>query len=174
MFKDSAAYRDFSHKSKEKILKYIEAMYTQDSQLNQIMDLEQRKKSACEKAGLNPNDKWVQDMMALKSTDANEKINELIFRFITTQNSNRYIALISNQQLFWKMQHKLMVDYNDDDELKDLDMQTKLSEKSDQLLDRIEEQMKKIFVDKAEIEMAELKIRSMLPAESRVKRSITQ
>lgn len=146
------------------ISQYIELMYSEKSELNQIQDLEERKKTACAKAKLNYDDSAIQEMIHLKNKD----VNEQIFNFTKQNNSNKYILLISNQHLFWEQMQQLMEPLKvakdeDDNLLKDINLKNTISEKSESLLQRIDNLYKEIYKDIDVIEMAGEKIRLMRP-----------
>lgn len=151
-----------------KTLKYIQHLYSKDSELNKIASLDERKKEACKRAGLD----WEksQDIVNLKD----KKINREIFDFLSSENPNEYVMLVSDQQLFWEMQHIKMESLDTDkaDEesiLKSINLKNTISAKSEELLERINRTFEKIYNHKDEIEMAKQQLRIMRP-EERVKR----
>jgi hypothetical protein len=152
-------------KLQKNVEQYIQLVYSEKSELNQVQDLEDRKKQACQKAKLNYDLPEVQDIIHLR----NEAVNEKVFEHLRTQNRNDYILLVSDQHLFWEMQQRQIepldrpVNNDKDTVLKDLDLKTKLSEKSDQLLVRIKSRYKDVFGENEEVEMASKKIRLMRP-----------
>jgi hypothetical protein len=164
-FKDSAVYQKFDHKFKDKILKYMEAMYLQSSDLNHIDDPHDKRKRACIKAGLDFSEKWVLEMSNLSDED----LNTIIFHFINYNNTNRYTNFLANQQLLWRVQGELMKEFKMDDDLKDFQLKITLSEKSEQLLERVENQKKLIYKSDAEIKMAEKQVQA-ISVEQRIKR----
>lgn len=156
-------------KISKNIEQYIELVYSEKSDLNKIVDLQERKKQACIKAKLNFNDESVQLIVNMKD----EKVNPRIFDYLTSQNSNDFILLLSDQHLFLQMQQRLMEPLaqtqNTDSDLKDLDLKTKISEKSESLLERMKLRYSKIFKGDHEQEFAIQKIRLMRP-EERIKK----
>lgn len=151
-----------------KTLKYIQHLYSKDSDLNKIASLDERKKEACKRAGLD----WQksQDIVNLKD----KKINREIFDFLSSENPNEYVMLVSDQQLFWEMQHIKMesLDTEKADEesiLKAINLKNTISAKSEELLERINRTFEKIYNYKDEIEMAKQQLRIMRP-EERVKK----
>jgi hypothetical protein len=156
-------------KISKNIDQYIELVYSEKSDLNKIIDLQERKKQACAKAKLNFNDEAIQLIVNMKD----EKVNIRIFEYLTTQNSNEFILLLSDQHLFLQMQQRLMEPLaqtaNTDSDLKDLDLKTKISEKSESLLDRMTSRYLKIFKGSAEQDFATQKVRLMRP-EERIKK----
>jgi hypothetical protein len=152
-------------KISKNIEQYIELVYSEKSELNTVQDLQERKKQACAKAKLNFNDEAVQLIVTMKD----EKVRAKIFDYLVSQNSNDFILLVSDQHLFWQMQQRLMEPLaqttNTDSDLKDLDLKTKISEKSESLLERIKMRYRSIFKGESEQEIGAQKIRLMRPEE---------
>lgn len=152
-----------------KTLKYIQHLYSKDSDLNKIASLDERKKEACKRAGLD----WEksQDIVNLKD----KKINKEIFDFLSSENPNEYVMLVSDQQLFWEMQHIKMEpldikeDIDPESTLKAINLKNTISAKSEELLERINRTFEKIYNYKDEIELAKQQLRIMRP-EERVKK----
>lgn len=143
---------------------YIELVYSEKSDMNIIQDLGERKKMACEKSKLDYNSDAIQSIVNMKDLI----VNEQIFEFLRTQNSNDYVLLISDQHLFWELMQrnaKPMAE-SGDAELKDCDLKLKISEKCEPLLDRIKARYKSIFIGEAEQKVAENKMKT---AEQRLK-----
>lgn len=156
---------------KENIEKYIELMYSEESPLNKIENLENRKKSAAEQSGLDhDNDSHIK-IMSLKD----EIVNIKIFDFINKNNSNRYIQLISDQQLFWDIQIRKMQplaegkDIDEDMILKNINLKTTISRTADELRERIEKMYTLIYKNEETKDMAEKQVRLMSP-EQRLKK----
>lgn len=147
---------------------YIRLVYDQRSELNKIHNLEERKVAACVKVKLDINLEKVKDLMHMRDKDA----NVMIFEYLKNNNSNEFILLLSDQHLFWEIQQRqiepLLKSEDADSVMKDLDLKTKMSEKSKDLLDRIKERYTMIFIGEKEQEMAVEKMRIMRP-ESRLK-----
>lgn len=149
---------------KDNLKTYIRLMYSKDSELNSIPVLDDRKRKACELAGMD----WdkSQDIVHLK----NEKTNEAIFDYLKTETPNDYIKLIADQQLFWEMQKIQMTpvdtkDTDDDKVLKNIQLKNTLSGNSETLLDRINRGYEKIFGAPEEVDMAKKVVRMMRPEE---------
>lgn len=145
------------------IQQYIELVYSEKSDLNTIQDLDERKKTACEKAKLDHSSDVIQKMLKMQDKDTNEQI----FDFLIANNREEFILYISDQHLFYELQKRQMKSMKDDDsdsELKDLDLKTKISEKSEQLLERIKVRRAKLFGGKDEQEAA-AKVRMQRPEE---------
>lgn len=157
-------------KDKSKIDKYIQSMYSRESKLNQTTDLQERQIQACSIAGLTITNLDVQEMINLK----NEGTNELIFNFLSKENPNEYIMLISDQHLFLEIQRKKMLplkDSIDDDEmLKNLNLKTAMSAKSEEILERINRMLKVIYKTENEINLASNIIKLKSP-EQRIKKT---
>ena len=145
------------------IQQYIELVYSEKSELNVIQDLDERKKTACEKAKLDYAADATQAIIHMR----NKEVNEQIFDFLIANNPEEFILYISDQHLFGELQKrqmKTMKDEDSDSELKDLELKTKISEKSEQLLERIKSRRAKLFGGKEEQEAAG-KIRMLRPEE---------
>jgi len=150
---------------KDEIQKYIELVYSQTSLQQKIEDLNERKIEAAKKAKLNPDDLETKKIMSLK----NEKVRKAIVDYITKNNSSRFIKLIADQQLFWSMQEKLMKPLEDDDDGAKL---MSISEKSQDLLERIEKNYKALF-EEQELQEEGKKVVRMISHEERLK-SVTK
>lgn len=151
-------------KLSKNIEQYIDLVYSEKSDLNQVQDLQERKKQACAKAKLDFNSESTQNIVHMKDKDVNTRI----YDYLVKNNSNDFILLVSNQHLFWEMQQRLiepLSKHDTDTDLKDLELKTKISEKSETLLERINQRYKAIFKGEEESEMAGQKIRLMRPEE---------
>jgi hypothetical protein len=155
--------RIMDSKLQKNIQQYIQLVYSEKSELNSIADLEERKRQACEKAKLDYKQEAVQAIIHMKDL----VVNEQIFEHLRIQNPNDFILLISDQHLFWEIMQRqmepLVVSEDKDTVLKDLDLKTKMSEKAQDLLDRIKERIKVVFAGEGEQRIAEQKIRLMRP-----------
>lgn len=155
-----------------KTLKYIQHLYSKDSDLNKIAGLDERKKEACKRAGLD----WEKSQDIINLKDKN--INREIFDFLSSENPNEYVMLVSDQQLFWEMQHIKMEPLDrgagekmlDDDQiLKNMNLKNTLAVNDEKLLEKIMRTYEKIYKTPAEIEMAQEQLRMMRP-EERIKK----
>lgn len=142
-------------KTSPKLKKYLQAMYSQASELNHVQDLETRKKKACEIAGLPWSAESTQDIVNLKNTD----VNDLIFDFLTKENPLEYVQLITDQQLFYDLQKKKLLG----DPKAHL-----LAKQADEMLPRIKATYQSIYREKEIMDVAENRIRRMTP-EQRIK-----
>lgn len=152
---------------KDEITKYIEHLYDEKSTLNEIQDLSERKKEAAKKAGMDPENKATIDIMNLK----NAAVNQKIFEYLTRTQSNNFIALMSDQQLFWEIQFDKMTPSESTeakDRLKDLKIKTAMSKEVRELLDRITYLYREVFRYDDEIKMGAKIIRMRTP-EQRIK-----
>ena len=152
---------------KDEVTKYIELLYSEKSTLNEIQDLAERKKEAAKKAGMEPESKAVIEIMHLK----NKAVNQQIFDYLTKTQSNNYIALVSDQQLFWEIQFDKMTPSEATeakDRLKDMKIKTAMSKEVNSLLDRINYLYREVFRYDDEIEMGAKVIRMRTP-EQRIK-----
>jgi hypothetical protein len=104
-FSDFDICKEFKHKDKNKIIKYIEVMYSKDSQLNEIQNLQDRKIKACKLAKLDPDTKYVKEIMRLE----NEEVRNIIVSYLSFyQNNNEFVQLIVDQQLLWGIHEALL------------------------------------------------------------------
>lgn len=131
-----------------KFQKYIQLMYKQSSDLNQIKDLDERKRQACARATLPLNSSAVQEAINLK----NPLINDMIFDYLTRENNPEYVLLMVDTQLFYNMQYKNMFD-NDEK------VAAKRSQESEKLLERIQARYIKIYHDKEIVDVAKERVR---------------
>lgn len=156
----------------DKIKAYIRLMYSKDSELNAISLLEERKKKACEKSGLEYDKS--QHIIHLQD----EPTNKAIFEFLNSENPNEFIKLMADQQLFWEMQQIQMepldrgtgkTKIDDETALKNMNLKTTISAKSEELLQRIKKMYDHIYKGDAEKDMAAEVIRMKRP-EERIKK----
>jgi hypothetical protein len=156
-------------KDKSKIEKYIRLVYSKESELTPILDFNDRKIKACNLVGLDPEQPASKEIMDL----SHKEVREQIFEYLKSNSPLNYIQWVSDVQLFWEIQARKMqpLKATDDDELalKNLNLKTTMSAKSEELLDRINKLAKEIFQGDAEMKMAEDKIRKLPTAESRLK-----
>lgn len=156
-------------KDKSKIEKYIHLVYSRESELIAILDFNDRKIKACNMVGLDPEQATSRAIMDL----SNETVRDQIFEYLKTTSPLNYIQYISDVQLFWEIQARKMrplADTTDDElALKNLNLKTTMSAKSEELLDRINKLAKEIFQGSEEMKMAEDKIRKLPTAENRLK-----
>lgn len=141
---------------KQEIERYIELMYNQKSSLNSIEDLAERKIQAAVKAKLDPNDPETIKIMELR----NEKVRVDIINYLNKNNANAFVKLMSDQQLFWNLQQKLIKPLDDDDDIGKL---MSISEKSEELVSRIEAGYNKLYGQPELIEEAKKVIRMVTP-----------
>jgi hypothetical protein len=137
-------------KTSSKLKKYLQAMYSQESELNHVQDLETRKKKACEVAGMPWTAEATQEIVNLK----NEEVNSIIFDFLTRENPLEYVQLITDQQLFYDLQKKKLLG----------DTKAHLfAKQADEMLPRIKAAYQTIYKEKEIMQIAEKRIRRMTP-----------
>lgn len=159
----------FTHKDKDKILKYIALLYDERSELNQIMDINERKIKACTDAGLDSNSKTGQELINL----SNEKINQVVFYHLSRNNHNKYVQLCADQHLFWEMQMEILkpIEATEKDErLKEVEYKDKISVRSGALLQRVNQLYNEIYKGDAETQIAVKTIHDMATYEQRLKK----
>lgn len=152
---------------KDSLDRYIKLMYSKDSPLNSIDDLKERKFQAAVKADMDPNDSTIQSKVF---NFKDERIRIMIVNFLNKENPNAYIKLQADQQLFVSLQAQLLKDI---DENTDTDRLLKISERTEELLERIDRVKKKVYQEKEIIQEAETKIRALSP-EMRLKESTSK
>ncbi len=167
-FHQSEIVSNFNHKYKAKLLEFIELLYTKDSKLMAIEDLDDRRRQAAQLAGLDLGSEETKDIIDLQD----EKVNDLIFHFMCTQNSNRFNNLINAQNLLWSYQKMLSKPFpeNDDEAQKAVSFRSKLSDECDAQTERIDRLMAEIFPKEIK-EKAESNIRKLYSHEARLKMS---
>lgn len=157
---------DKSESEKEK--KYIELVYSMDSPLNAIEDLLHRKKKAAQRAGYPEGDERAQEIMDMKVDSVNQKI----FTFLKKQSSNKFMKLISDQQLYFKMMEKVLFLQEGQDEA-GLSKAAKLSRDADEVMIRISGLYNEIFRSQpALMQVAERNVTRLLAPEQRIKKNI--
>lgn len=154
---------------KDKISKYIEALYSEGSELNHIQDLQQRKIQAAKQAGLDPEEESVKAVMAL--TDKNT--NTIIFNHLTQTQSNDYIILMAKQQLLWELQRDVMLPpiVTDDPKQRQEDrkLRLQLNKELTEIHEEVDQLYRKIFKHEDVAKVSQGIIRMMTP-EQRIKR----
>jgi hypothetical protein len=140
------------------VQQYIELVYSEKSNLNEIIDLDERKIEACKVAKM---DEKSDESKAIMDMD-NQEVSEMIFQYIIRNNSNDFALLMADQQLFTNQIKQIL------DPKTDIVLRNKLSEQSDKLLIRVRTRMQSIFQGSAEVKIASQKLRTMRP-EDRLK-----
>jgi len=152
----------------EKEKKYIELVYSMDSPLNSIEDLLHRKKRAAVRAGYVEGEQRALDIMDMKI----ETVNQKIFIFLKKQSSNKFMKLISDQQLYYKMMEKVLFLQEGEDE-SGLTKAAKLSREADEVMKRINVLYNEIFRSQPELmKVAERNVTKMLAPEARIKKNL--
>lgn len=168
-FEDLEICKRFIHPEKKKILTYVGLLYSVESPLNGIQNLQERKLEACKQAKLDPKHIDVISIMELK----HKQVNDIIFVYLSEyQHHNAYQQLCQDQQLFWNISQLLMkpLEVDDEDSLTSkYSNRMKLSEQADGLVKRIRRLYAEIYREEETQEMAETHVRQMLRPEQRVK-----
>ena len=164
----------------DQIKKYIELVYSQESELNKIENLADKKKTAMEKVGIDPKSDVAQSIMLLKNKDVTPKI----LAYMEANNSNKCALLNSRRQLFWELQERLMkpltssykngeteIEVDDEALLKAVNLKTTISDKAEELIKGIERLQSEIYIGKEETEAADMKRLGRL--EDRIKNKST-
>jgi hypothetical protein len=154
---------------KDIVTRYIELLYSEKSELNEIQNLEERKKEAARLAGMNVEAKSTIQIMTLQ----NRIVNRQIFDYLTATQRNIYISLISDQQLFWEIEFDKMTPTDKQDRksrMADIKAKAAMSKESDSLLNRINYKFREIFRHDDEIKMAGDMVR-MMTVEERIKKN---
>lgn len=155
-----------SENDKEK--KYIELVYSMDSPLNAIEDLLHRKKKAAIRAGYPEGDERAQEIMDMKVDSVNQKI----FTFLKKQSSNKFMKLIGDQQLYYKMMEKVLF-LQDGGEEAGLSKAARLSKEADEVMGRISALYNEIFRSQPQLMVvAERNVTKLLAPEQRIKKNI--
>lgn len=151
------------------IQQYIELVYSEKSPLSNIMNLHEKKIAACRKVGMSPDTQQAKRIMNLED----EKTREQIIDYMCQNESNEFMNLMSDQQLFWDIQeHKMkpLVSTDDDEKMaKAMNLRNTMSVNSKELLLRINESYKIIFKGPQEISAAKKKV-NWLTLEQRIKK----
>jgi len=167
-FSDFPVVKEYQHKEKPKILKYIELMYSKGSDLVKVEDMDERKKLACIKAGIKPDDH--QDLVNLTKESAE---SNLVFIYLSYfQNNNKFHNLIASQQLLWRI-HKIMMTADDSN----IDQAIKLGKESDSLCNRIDQLMSEIYGAQEVKEVAATEVRKIVltkTPEQRIKEELEE
>lgn len=163
-FRNSEVVKRFSSKFKEKLLNYVEAMYSQKSDLNKIHDLDERKELACIRCGLKSSD--VQRLIDMEDDD----FSEVIFYYHTANSSLKFMGLCTDHQLYWRIQKTINSPIPEGADVENvLKKRADLSTISRDLAARIDMVHSEIFATKDVAEYAERAIREMLTPEKRLK-----
>lgn len=137
--------KSFTHPEKEAVLKYIPLIYSKDSKLQKIENLEERKKQAAKQAGL-------EDLTILELK--NKEVNKLIIDYLSEEFNLKFTLLITKLELLWTLIKKLR-EPMEDGEIAD---QVKLKGVLDEMCDRLEASCTKLI---AEIYTSEMKDTAM-------------
>jgi archaellum component FlaC len=168
-FRDSEIVSSFDHKYKVKVLEFIEFLYAKDSILMAVEDMEDRRRQAAHLAGMDPDKEEIKKIIEFMD----EKVNDLAFHFMCTNNSNRFNNLLNAQNLLWSYQKMLSKPFpeNDEEAQKAVTFRSKLSDECDAQTERIDRLMSEIFPKEIK-EKAEDNIRKMYSLEGRLKEKL--
>jgi len=166
-FRESKICESFSHKYKPKILEFIELLCSQDSKLNSVSDLDERRRQAADLAGLDIDKPGIYEITHLED----EEVNELIFHFMCIQNTNGFNNLWTYQRLLWRYQRMLNKPFPEDEEKQDkaLTFRSKLRVECEALEASIARLTIEIFGRGQIADIATDNVRKMYTLESRLK-----
>jgi vacuolar-type H+-ATPase subunit I/STV1 len=145
-FKEFDVCKSFKHKSKEKLLKYLDELYDQKSSFNSVSSLIERKKLICQKVGLDPEE--VKDILENK----NEQFCQVIFHYQSFyKNNNAHQQLLNDQNLFWGIQlllsNPMAIDLDEDQLSEKFKKRADLSRLSNDVQKRINETLSVMYKD---------------------------
>lgn len=142
-------------------------MYDQGSKLQEVKDLDDRRRRAADLAGLDQNNEETQEFIEGRS----EIGNELMFALMVSQNQNRFNNMLSRQNLLWSYQRMLNKPFPDDEAAaeKAVSLRRKLSDECDKLSEKIDVDMNELFGDGKKF--GEGKVRMMYSPEARLKKA---
>jgi hypothetical protein len=168
-FDSSEIVKNFEHKFKQKILKYIKAMYNHQSDLNKIENLEDRHKAACEKASISPKEEVMIEIFELK----NDIVNMVIHEYMITQNPIRYYYLLTSQRMFWQLQllinGPVNFELSREEQKQEWKMRSELADKCEALIPRIDRLKSEIYMTKEfVVKVADHEVRRRLTLEERI------
>lgn len=159
-FKTFKIFQDYSHPQKDKILKYIELLYSVGSELNKIDSLQDRKLTAAKQAGLKA------DEMQTIFEEKDEAFAELRHHYMSFyQYHNKYANLMVFQHMLWAAQQEAMKPveakaWGDWDKLSDFII------KMEQVVSKL---FIEIYTDQKIIDHAKEQIRTAKSVEERLK-----
>jgi hypothetical protein len=166
--------KEFEHKDKDKIIRYIELMYSKESKLNEIQNLSERKIQACKLAKLDYNLKGVKEIINLQ----NEPVRGLIVYFLSFyQNNNAVTQLMVDQQLLWSIHNSLLkpLEVKDDEDIDALiKKRSQMSLAGEELTKRVNRQYTEIYASQEAKEAAYQMIAQMKRPEDRVKERVQE
>lgn len=156
-FKQHRAFVEYSHPQKDKILKYVEFMYSVNSELNGIANLQERKETALKQAGLK-----IEDMKNILE-EKDEAFKSLRHKFLSEfQFHNDYQNLITFQQMLWNVQRDALANFDVLKYDKAVDVMLKLS-------DQCALHFQKIYGDSQIIDIAKDQIKQNRSLEEKLK-----
>jgi hypothetical protein len=158
-FKNHKAFQSYNHPQKDKVLKYLEAMYSVGSDLNKIDNLQDRKNTAASKAGLKLDD------MTTIFEEKDEAFKNLRHIFLSEfQFNNKYTNLTTFQQMLWNIQKDAIIIEGKD--LLNVERSVDLMEKLEKVVTRL---FGEIYGSKELIDVAMENIKGSQSVEERLK-----
>lgn len=153
-FNEFPAVQEYTHKDKKAVVKYIELLYSKDSDLLKIENLDDRKQKACDKAGLKAEDH--PNLINLVK-DTNE--SHLVFLYLSYhQHNSKFHNLIAQEQLLWRINRMIM---EADD--KSMDQALRLAKESESVIERVDKLRSEIYGTKEEVRViAEAEMRKVI------------
>lgn len=125
------------------IQKYIQEVYSKDSKLNKIEDIQERKKIAAEKC-------------EIEIPENTPELRKQIIEFLRSQAHNKFSLLITKEELLFEsleiMREPLIQSKDDDKRLKNLKLKGDANSLCDQLAVQIEALRIEIFTDEFHVE----------------------
>jgi hypothetical protein len=169
-FKGTEVYKNFKHKFKDKIIKYIEAMYSKTSDLNKVEGFEEKHQQACLKASISAKEDIMIEIFELR----NKEVNALIDEYIINQHSNKYQGLLTEQRLYFYMQRMINAPYdenlNREEQSRELKMRDDMALRSEGVRARIDRLYSEIYKYRDVIvEIAQEGVTQRLTLEQRLK-----
>lgn len=156
-------------KIQKNLQQYIDLVYSQKSPLIHIINLDERKKKACNQLKIDPKSEGFKKIIELQD----EKSRDIIIDYLCKNETNEFMNLMSDQQLFLDIQYLKMtpLTVTDDEEkmLKAMNLKTTMSLKAEELLTRMNVSYVKIFKGDAEIKEAKKKV-NWTSLEQRIKK----
>lgn len=149
----------YSHPEKDKVIRYIELMNSKSSELNKIENIEERKKTACEQAGL-------------KMAPEDEGYKKLVVYYLNYfQHNNKYSLLRTREEMLIEalvsLSEPLLPSKDEDKRLKNVKLKGDLDLLCERLVNGIESLYKEIYAELSEVAKEEMRV--SLSPEQRLK-----
>lgn len=160
-FKSHSAFQAYNHPQKDKILKYLEAMYAVGSELNKIDNLNDRMHEAAKRSGLKIED------MTLIFEEKDEAFKNLRHSFLSEfQFHEKYANLQTFLIMMWNLRRESATIDKGEKMLIDMDRTVDLLEKLEQKTSRL---FVEIYGTNEIIDVAKENIRTSQTVEQRLK-----